>query len=89
MLNADQLSQIWDLLFGECRQIEKRRRESKVAEANTQSDAPKSRVRQILFVVPNNLCRWFSSFPDEEVGSSQDDRVHSGFYQHGLSKTEM
>lgn len=89
MLNANQLSQFWDLLFGECRQIEKRRRKSKVAEANTQSDAPKGRVRQKLFVIPNDCRRWFSSFLDEEVGSSQDDRVNSRFYQHGLPKTKV
>jgi len=68
--NANQLGQIWDFLFGEYRQIEKRRRIPDVRQTETQGDAPKGRVRQVLFVVPDNRSRRFSPFPDEEVGGS-------------------
>ena len=69
-LDANQLGQIWDLLFGEHRQIEKWRRIPEVRQAEAQSDAPKGRVRQILFVVPDDCSRRLPPFLEEEVGSS-------------------
>jgi len=51
---TDQLGQVWDLLFGECGQVEVWHGISKVREAHTRSNAPEGGIRQEFFIVPND-----------------------------------